>query len=316
MVGTPMNEVSSALQLSPPESQRIGRLLDRGGALAMELERLDSLGIFPLTRADEEYPQRYRKRLAYAPPVLFCAGDERLLRQPGIAVVGSRSLGPEGEDIARKLGEACAASEVVLVSGGARGTDAYGMRAALEYGGKVVGVLADSLMKIIRQSDNRGAIETGRLCFITQYHPDTPFSVGTAMGRNALIYALSDHAVVVSSDVGKGGTWEGAKQAMEKNLAPVHVVQYDAMPEGNRELIRRGAKPLAVPFGFELWKLKDSLDEIVACDLIPPENIKAETISSLSAEQVQPYLIPPGPNEVPAKPKRKRTPRKKKGDPI
>ena len=61
------------------------------------------------------------------------------------------------------------------------------MLSALENGGKVVGILAESLMKTIRQPASRVAVEARRLCFITPYHPDAPFSVGNAMGRNALI---------------------------------------------------------------------------------------------------------------------------------
>lgn len=291
-----MAEITAALQLSPAEAQRIGSLLERGGTLALELERLDSIGIFPLTRVDAEYPPRYRDRLKdSAPPVLFCAGDHRLTKQPGIAVVGSRNLGPAGEDIARKLGEACAASGVILVSGGARGTDAIGMKAALESGGRVVGVLADSLTKSIRQPMSREAIESGMLCFITAYHPDAPFSVGNAMGRNQLIYALAEHAVVVSSDEGKGGTWEGATQAMRKDLAPVHVVAYEGMPPGNKELIRRGAKSLPVPLTYDPSELKDHLDAEVS---------GVEPVSLSPPSPVQQAL--PGMIDLPAAPRRKK----------
>jgi len=294
MLGMRLVDLTASLQLKPDESRRIGSLLERGGALAMELERLDSLGVYPITRADSEYPPRYRERLKdSAPPVLFCAGDYRLMQQPGIAVVGSRNLGMEGEEIARKLGEACAISGVILISGGARGTDALSMISALENGGKVVGILAESLVKTIRQPASREAVEAGRLCFITPYHPDAPFSVGNAMGRNALIYAMADHAIVVSSDLGKGGTWEGATQAMRKGLSPVHVIEHKNVPPGNTELIQRGAIPLQVPFTFEAMDIKEHLDSMVSRKIDLPGgsggNDRTVTPESVS---VQMDLIP------------------------
>ena len=72
MLGMQQADITASLQLDPDGSRRIGSLLERGGAMAMELERLDSLGVYPITRADSEYPPRYRERLKdSAPPVLF-----------------------------------------------------------------------------------------------------------------------------------------------------------------------------------------------------------------------------------------------------
>ena len=64
----------------------------------------------------------------------------------------------------------------------------------------------------------------GRLALISPYDPAAGFNVGHAMGRNKLIYALADAALVVSSDHGKGGTWEGAVEQLERlKLVPVYV---------------------------------------------------------------------------------------------
>ena len=67
---------------------------------------------------------------------------------------------------------------------------------------------------------------------------------------------MADHAIIVSSDFNKGGTWEGATQAMRKCLSPVHVIEHKNMPAGNTELIHRGGIPLKVPFTFEAMNIK------------------------------------------------------------
>ena len=64
------------------------------------------------------------------------------------------------------------------------------------------------------------------------------------MGRNKLIYALSDVAVVVSSADGSGGTWTGAVEALKGGWVPVLVRDDPGVPAGNRSLIRLGAVPL------------------------------------------------------------------------
>jgi len=113
------------------------------------------LGIEVLTRADEDYPARYKERLKdSAPTILFYAGEKALLGQPGIAVVGSRHLDEPGRNCAEFVGNACGLSGLVLYSGGAKGVDSISMNAALTSRGTAVGILADSLEKSIRKPEN------------------------------------------------------------------------------------------------------------------------------------------------------------------
>src|SRR3990170_5365477 len=49
-------DLQTQLVLTEAEASRLARLLERSGALAIELERLESVGIHVLTRADVDYP--------------------------------------------------------------------------------------------------------------------------------------------------------------------------------------------------------------------------------------------------------------------
>jgi predicted Rossmann fold nucleotide-binding protein DprA/Smf involved in DNA uptake len=245
----PAAELQTRLELAEKEATRLARLLERSGALAIALERLQSLGIQALTRADAEYPARYRQRLKESSPtVLFYAGERALLEQPGIAVVGSRRLDEAGQACAQFVGEACGLSGLVLVSGGARGVDTISMTAALDNRGTAVGILADSLEKAIRLPEQRAALRAGNLCLVTPYSPHAGFSVGAAMGRNRLIYCLADYALVVASDAETGGTWAGASEALKHGWLPVFVLDHPQMPEGNRLLLQKGGLPFPHPF--------------------------------------------------------------------
>lgn len=262
LLGPDTAELQTQLDLPPEQARRLASLLGRSGALAIELERLQSLGIHALTRADEAYPARLRQRLhESAPTVLFFAGNNELLGQPGLAVVGSRRLDEAGQACAQFVGQACGLSGFVLYSGGAKGVDTLSMQASLESRGTAVGILADSLERAIRVSSQRTALQRGDLCLVTIYHPNAGFSVGAAMGRNRLIYVLSDYALVVASDAETGGTWAGATEALKTGWVPVFVLDHPLKPEGNRMLIEKGGLPFPYPFPEHFSHLRVWLKE-------------------------------------------------------
>ncbi|PWG00821.1 DNA-processing protein DprA [Levilactobacillus bambusae] len=93
---------------------------------------------------DVNYPQWLRE--IYAPPVaLFYRGDFTLLRQPLLAVVGSRKHSFYALDVLRQLLPDVMAAGVVIVSGLAQGVDTLSHQAALAYQGKTVAVIGTGL---------------------------------------------------------------------------------------------------------------------------------------------------------------------------
>jgi len=258
--GTSTADLQTRFAFSGDETAHYITLLERENNLTRELNRLSALGIYPLTRSDSDYPQRYRQRLKdSAPPVLFYAGEKALLGQPGIAVVGSRHLDDAGQECARFVGNACGMSGLVLYSGGAKGVDTLSMDSALEARGTAVGVLADSLEKVVRTRQD--PLRRGDLCLVTPYNPNAPFSVGAAMGRNRLIYTLADYAIVVASDVEIGGTWAGATETLKNGWVPIFVLEHEQMPEGNKLLLQKGALPFPHPFREKPVKLQAWLND-------------------------------------------------------
>jgi len=260
--GSSAERIKSVLQIGGDEAARLAGLLDRGGVMDQELERLEELGIWIVTRFDEDYPTRFTERLKSAAPVmLYGAGSARLLNHRGLAVVGSRNIDPRGFALTEFIGNACAESKLTVYSGGARGVDKTAMGAALAAGGTAAGLLADSLEKGIRAADARTAIEEGQLVLATPYSPHASFNVGMAMARNKLIYALSDFALVIASDAEKGGTWAGAEEGLKTGIVPVFVVEGPDAPDGNRLLIKRGAIPFPASFEDSPSSLGDWLEE-------------------------------------------------------
>jgi len=248
LLGLDEQALAAATSGSGIEAARLVRLLDPGVGLAVRLDALHERGITALTLLDERYPRRLKGRLATAsPPVLYCAGYLALLAVDGIGLVGSKDVGPEGVEVTRKVAHQVAGAGLPLVSGGAKGVDQIGMAAAYDAGGLVVGVLADSLEQAIGRTDNRRAMLEGRACLCTPYQPDARFSVGTAMGRNKIIYGLSRVTLVVTSAEGGGGTWAGATEALKKGYGRVAVWRGDGGGPGNEPLLAAGGSPVEQP---------------------------------------------------------------------
>ncbi|HZH97392.1 MAG TPA: DNA-processing protein DprA, partial [Fimbriimonadaceae bacterium] len=117
--------------------------------------------------------------------------------------------------------------------------------------GTVVGVLAESLLKEAGRKDYREAIMEGRMCLMSEVHPEARFDVGNAMARNRLAYACADAALVVECDPHKGGTWAGAMDALKEGKA-VYVIQG---AKAERELSKHGAIRVPLTFALEPEKL-------------------------------------------------------------
>jgi predicted Rossmann fold nucleotide-binding protein DprA/Smf involved in DNA uptake len=106
----------------------------------------------------------------------------------------------------------------------------------------------------------------GQICLVTPYPPSAPFSVGNAMGRNKIIYALSRCTIVVASDHETGGTWAGATEALENGYGRVASWMGPGAGAGNGALVQCGAVELS-----DVNRLGELLHESVD----PPE-VKAE----------------------------------------
>jgi predicted Rossmann fold nucleotide-binding protein DprA/Smf involved in DNA uptake len=223
---------------------RLGKLLDRGPALALALEKWTRAGLWVLTRPDTNYPRKLKTRLGYeAPPVLFGCGNQRLLNEPGIAVVGSRKAGEQDLQRSRLLGARAAASGLSLISGGARGVDESAMLGSLEAEGTAVGILADDLLRGATSAKYRRYLLKDELVLISPFYPEAGFNAGNAMQRNKYIYCLAEAAIAVHSGT-KGGTWEGVQENLKQQWVPMYVLPSTDREAGNAALVSKGAQGL------------------------------------------------------------------------
>jgi len=287
------------------EAARIETLLSRGVDLAIALDDLARQGIFVVTKSDAAYPRRLKTLLkTQVPPVLYYGGDLSLAETRGIAVVGSRNIDAEGERYARELVTSAVQTGLTIYSGGAHGIDEIAAGEALKHGGSTVAVLADSMVRKIRQKAVREAVAGGKMLLLSAVLPQARFTVGSAMGRNKYVYALSQASCVIASDKRKGGTWAGAEESLKHHLVPVFVWDTDRYP-GNRLLLELGATPIPEAMVWEDMLSGASAASIPAAEelsmfaqeSLPDAEAPTEAVQQVSAPaKAEPQKCPPEPS--------------------
>ncbi len=244
-----LEKICSSQQEAPASNQKLEALSEQ----AIILKQLEYESIYTLNRLDAKYPTRLNKTLTIeqVPPLLFYAGNPGILTQATIAIIGSRSANENSVTFAREAARCLAEQGANVISGYARGVD----RATYEGVTSTQGCTTVILPHGINKTNNAQlysllpGIAAGKALLLSQFHPNAAWMVSRAMERNRLVAGLANIIIVCEAKL-QGGTWIGALSALEQGR-PVYVCQTDAeiQPEGNQELIKRGAQSLYWPSG-------------------------------------------------------------------
>ena len=205
--------------------------------LREEFKEFDSISIM-----DPEYPEELL--WMHNPPVLlFYSGNIDLLKQPKIAVVGSRSCSRNGiqsvEKIINELN-----NELIVVSGLAKGIDAAAHYAAIRNGGKTIGVIGTGLDVFYPRSNKQlQKYMSGSHLGLTEYGPGQGPQKHHFPERNRIIAGLS-RAVIVAEARMRSGSLITCERAMEegRDVFAIPGSILDGRSDGCHHLIQEGAK--------------------------------------------------------------------------
>lgn len=195
-----------------------------------------------LTPDDPLYPDAFRV-LNEPPYLLFVAGVLEYLDTPGVAVVGTRSPSLYGRTVAASFAAGLAARGYAVVSGMARGIDSAAHDAALDAGGRTVGILGHGI-DVVYPPESRGLFarirEHGLL--VSEFAPAEKPRAGNFPRRNRLISALSQGVVVVEMAL-KSGAQHTVNFGLEQGKEVMAVPGAIDSPQsaGTNALIREGA---------------------------------------------------------------------------
>ena len=204
------------------------------------VEQCAAAGIATLVYGSPGYP-RSLGDLSAPPSVLFALGTTELLREPGVAIVGSRRATAYGRRVARQLGARVAAGGRCVVSGMAMGIDAAAHRGALP--GPTAAVLGSGVDVVSPPRNERlyrEIVEKGVV--VSEYNPGVRAEPHHFPTRNRLIAALASDVVIVEASR-KSGALITAGMALDLGRE-VHAVPGPIdrpTSEGTNRLIADGA---------------------------------------------------------------------------
>jgi DNA processing protein len=194
---TPVAPVLEALAREVRPRLRASEREAAEGWARAALATIDRAGLHVLTPDMAAYPARFRE-LAAPPFAAFCAGRLELLRNPIVAIVGTRSCTARGLDAAGRIARGLAAAEVTVVSGLALGIDGAAHQAAGP--GCTIAVLGcglDVAYPPRHRSLQREIARQGLL--LSEQLPGAPPLAFHFPRRNRMIAALAQAVVVVEA---------------------------------------------------------------------------------------------------------------------
>jgi len=248
---TSQQEWSDTCHLGAENVKKLEQAKEKLVGQAFLVEQLSHDHIHLLTVLDDNYPHLLKTSLKreQTPPLLFYAGDLRILERQTIAIIGSRKAGEESLAFTRAVSSYLAMQGANIISGNARGVDRTAYEGATSTEGCTTVVLPHGIRKLsgVQWRALLAKIEAGKVLLLSQFHPDAQWVVSRAMERNKVVTGLAQIVIVAESDT-EGGTWAGATGALRQNR-PLYVrdsASSSALP-GNKALIELGGHPLPWP---------------------------------------------------------------------
>lgn len=205
-----------------------------------EMAAARSAGAHLLAHGDPLYPADLAA-LPDAPPLLWLRGRAALLRRPMLALVGARNASSLGLRMARRLAAELSEAGWIVVSGLARGIDAYAHEAALT--GGTIAVAAGGVDVVYPPENADLTARIARDGLILSEQPPGLVPQGRHFpARNRIVAGLS-RAVLVVEAAARSGSLITARAGLDagREVMAVPGHPFDARAGGCNLLIRDGA---------------------------------------------------------------------------
>jgi len=196
-----------------------------------------------LTIYDEAFPENL-KNIDKPPPILGVRGDVEWLKQPQIAVVGSRHASQSGLAIAQDFAKYLSTQGLTITSGLALGIDAMAHQGGLLGAGKTIAVVATGLDRIYPAANQHlGRQIASEGAMVSEFPLGVQPKAFHFPQRNRIISGLSVGTLVVEAAL-KSGSLITARTAMEqgREVFAVPGSIHNPQAKGCHQLIKQGAK--------------------------------------------------------------------------
>ena len=192
---------------------------------------------------DADYPDALMQT-ADPPALIYLQGRRELLKQPALAVVGSRSPTAQGRDNAEAFAAALSQAGLTIVSGMALGIDGAAHQGALRGIGSTIAVVGTGIDLIYPRRHMKLASEIAEHgLLLSEYPLGMPPLSPNFPRRNRIIAGLSLGCLVVEAAL-KSGSLITARLASEagREVFAIPGSIHSPLSRGCHALIRQGAK--------------------------------------------------------------------------
>ena len=207
-----------------------------------------------ITLGNENYPDKL-KYIYGKPQRLYVLGNEKLLNEKSISIIGCRDATKYGLRNAYKFAYELAQNGICIISGFARGVDTYAHKGAVAAKGKTIAVLGCGL-DIVYPPEN---VELYKQIIVNNGAIITEYPLGSKPNklhfpaRNRIISGLSDGVLVVEAKK-RSGTMITVEHALDqgKNVYAIPGNITSDNSYGTNQLIKEGAIPVTSIDDFEI----------------------------------------------------------------
>ena len=196
-----------------------------------------------ITIEDKEYPESL-KQIKNPPKRLYLKGNIKLLKTPGIAIVGARNCTQYGEKMAKKFAKELAEFGITIISGMVLGIDSYAHISTLEANGNTIAVIPSGHSNIYPKENQKlyNQILENNGLIITEYQENEKATSNKFLERNRIVSGLALGTLVVEGGK-RSGTSVTARLTREQEKLVFCIPSSLENPKGitPNNLIKEGA---------------------------------------------------------------------------
>lgn len=190
---------------------------------------------------NEFYPENLRE-IDKPPKKLYVLGDEKILNNESLSIIGSRNCSEYGQNFTRRISQELSNQGICIVSGMARGIDSEAHLGAIEGGGKTIAVLGSGFNHIFPDKNIFERILANGGAVITEYSKEVEVFPQGFRDRNRIVAGLSIGTLVIEAKQKSGTsiTASFAKSYGRKIFCIPHAIE-DETGFGTNKLLKNGA---------------------------------------------------------------------------
>jgi len=251
--------------------KRVQMLLNRGGALALAMEKWQRVGIWVITRSSSLYPQQLKKKLKkISPPVLYGVGNPKLFNKQSIGFLNLEEDFQDSYHLSFELGSKIANDGETLVTGDTHKINKSLIKGALEKEGTVIIFLANNLLQASLNGQYRKALMNNDLVLVSAYHPESLANTIHSLETSKYIEAQAISMVSIDT---------------ENKISNRNSIQPSLFSDNSEANFRKEEELTDLFFNFFVSQLQL---QYTSNDIFKPKEL--ETLFTLKSSQINSWL--------------------------